>query len=236
MLETDRHDELRGSNWSKGLTIDGIFRAFGHIKASELHHVMLFSSARLRTAAVLNVLFVVSVSNQNWFCHHFFNQFFGTDMNWIIQRNPKKKAGFHTPKQLKQKTVLGVSFWVLNCHFCPCYCHPAAWFTVMGVTRSVENQLKISWKSVENHTQYNIYLWPQICRAGWIKDLQQHLNNMATWLLAACDMPCITEHRDTPGEWLAGVELNEVHFTLSIGPKKCWRLDGALYSDTSSLI
>ena len=147
MLETDRHDELRGSNWSKGLTIDGIFRAFGHIKASELHHVMLFSSARLRTAAVLNVLFVVSVSNQNWFCHHFFNQFFGTDMNWIIQRNPKKKAGFHTPKQLKQKTVLGVSFWVLNCHFCPCYCHPAAWFTVMGVTRSVENQLKISWKS-----------------------------------------------------------------------------------------
>ena len=98
------------------------------------------------------------------------------------------------------------------------------------------DQLKISWKSVENHTQYNIYLWPQICRAGWIKDIQQHLNNMATWLLAACDMPCITEHRDTPGEWLAGVELNEVHFTLSIGPKKCWRLDGALYSDTSSLI
>jgi hypothetical protein len=79
----------------------------------------------------------------------------------IIQQNPKKHAG-NTPKQWKKNSVW-VSFWVLKCHFCrvmSCCCHPAARFTVMGVARSVENQLKI----IPSTTYPQI--WSQICRAG----------------------------------------------------------------------
>ena len=57
--------------WSKDLTIDlSIFRAFGHIEASELHDMMLFSWHRAKV-------------------------FFQPELEVIIQQNPQKQWKHH---------------------------------------------------------------------------------------------------------------------------------------------